>query len=70
MRTKFMSWFGALFFLSVAVRCFFYLGLKLHTLGVATTMDWVVILPMGLVSSYLSYMFFKKLFPGDKLRQA
>lgn len=62
MQSKFVRWVGALICLSIFLRAAFYVGYKFHVTGGLDSYDWVAV-PIGLVALYLSYMFFKKIFP-------
>lgn len=66
MRSKFMRWVGALIFLSIFLRSVFYMGYKFYVTRELELFDWVA-LPIGLVSLYLSYMYFKKIFQRESV---
>lgn len=68
MQSKFMRWVGALVCLSIFLRSVFYIGLKIYVTHGLEPFDWVLV-PIGLVALYLSYMFFKKIFQRES-RQA
>lgn len=57
-RSKFTTWFYALLCLTIFLRAMFYLAHKLYVTGSVDAYDLAAI-PIGLVSLYLSYMFFR-----------
>lgn len=65
MRSKIMRWFLALFFLSVSLRSFFYLGHKFYRVHSVELFDVMVMVPLGLFALGLSYMYFKKIFQRE-----
>ena len=58
---KFMDWLGALLCVSILLRCMFYLGLKAYLGAGLQSFDWLAV-PIGLVSAYIGYMYFKRIF--------
>ena len=63
---KFMRWFFALLCASISLRVVIYLGLSIMA-GSVELFDWVAGVPIGLVSAYLSYMFFKRIFKSGQI---
>lgn len=61
MRGKISRFISGLFFSLIFARSCFYLGSKLYFEQNIDGYDWIVV-PIGLVSLYLSYMYFKKIF--------
>ncbi|MEH6418623.1 hypothetical protein [Pseudomonas sp. CGJS7] len=67
--SKFLTWIGALFFLSIFLRCTFVLGSKLYA-GESISGAPLVVVPIGLVALYICYMYFKRIFSRGHTRRS
>jgi len=61
LQSKFRKWIGAIFFLLIFARVAFYTGHKAY-LGYKLDPFDLVLIPIGVVALFLSYMYFKKIF--------
>lgn len=65
---KVLYWFGALLFLSFFLRALFYLGFRVYNDIPITGYDYTAI-PIGIISAYLSYMYFRKIYRQEEGKQ-
>ena len=56
--SKLLTWLGALFFLSVFLRCAYVLGLKWYA-GESISGAPSILVPIGLAALYMSYLYLK-----------
>jgi len=64
MLRKFMRGIGAVFFLSIFFRAVFYLCFTFYVIHKLANVDFVAI-PIGILSLYLSYLYFRQIFRKD-----
>lgn len=63
MRSKYVAWIGLLIFVSISLRSVFYIFYKAFIENDLNGLDWVAA-PIGLVSLYIAYMYYRRLFPA------